>query len=280
VTFGISLVAGALGSLLGLGGGIIIVPALTLLLNVDIRFAVGASIVAVIATSSAAAATYVKNEMANIKIAMLLEIATVSGALTGGFVAGIIPAQWLYAIFGIVMSYTALMMLRKSLPRRRAGSSAVRAELPSESGDRLARILDLRGHYSESTGEPIEYRVRRTPLGLCASYVAGIVSGLLGVGGGAIKVPVMNLLMDVPLKVATATSNFMIGVTAAGSAGIYYLRGDIHAAIAAPVASGVLVGATLGSKLMSRIHSRWIQVLFVAVLLWISLQMLWKGFHL
>ncbi len=269
LTFIMSVGAGVLGSLLGLGGGIIVVPVLTLLVGIDIRYAIGASLVAVIATSSGAAAAYVREHMINLRVAMALELATTSGAISGAFLAGVIGGRWLFLVFGAMMGYSALAMMRQ---RREHG--------PGHQGpvDALADRLKLHGSYfDEATGEIVDYRVVRTPLGFALMYVAGVTSGLLGIGSGALKVPAMDLAMRLPIKVSTATSNFMIGVTAAASAGVYFSRGDIDPFVAAPVAAGVLLGATMGSRLLGKIHSRWVRRAFVVVLLWISAQMLWKG---
>src|SRR5712691_11359047 len=187
----ISLVAGFLGSLLGLGGGLIVIPALTLLLHVDIRLAIGASIVSVIATSSGAAAAYVRDRLANIRVAMFLELGTTLGAITGAYLAGIVHPRFLFVLFGLILAYSAIAMLRG----RRESEEEVQA-------GPWARVLQLKG-----------------------SYIAGTVSGLLGIGSGALKVPAMDLAMELPFKVSTATSNFMIGVTAAASAGVYFSRG-------------------------------------------------------
>ena len=268
VAFAASVGAGVLGSLLGLGGGIIVVPVLTLLLHVDIRYAIGASIVSVIATSSGAAAAYVREHMTNLRVAMLLELGTTTGALTGACLAGVVGGRWLFLIFGLVLGYSALAMLRKR--KDEAG-----IDVPP---DRLADRLRLHdAYYDEANGRTIEYRVTHAPLGLGLMYVAGVVSGLLGIGSGALKVPAMDLAMRLPIKVSTATSNFMIGVTAAASAGVYFARGDIDPFVAAPVAAGVLVGATAGSRLLGRLQSRTIRVVFIVVLLYVSGEMLWKG---
>jgi uncharacterized membrane protein YfcA len=267
-SFFIALLAGGIGSLLGLGGGIIIIPALTLWLHVDIRYAVGASIVSVIATSSGAAASYVRDRLTNLRVAMVLELATTSGAITGAYLAGRVESRWLYLIFGVVMAYSAVVMLRKLRPA---------AEVP----DRLAPWSDrlrLHGSYfDEAEGREVAYRVHGTRIGLALMYGAGIISGLLGIGSGALKVPAMDLAMGLPIKVSAATSNFMIGVTAAASAGLYFARGDIEPFVAAPVAVGVLIGAAVGSRWLGRIEGRTIRLLFVAILLWVSGQMLLKG---
>ena len=265
---GISVLAGILGSLLGLGGGIIIIPTLTLLFRIDIHYAIGASIVSVIATSSGAAAAYVRERMTNLRVAMVLELATTAGALTGAYLAGQLAVRWLYVIFGIVMGYSALMMFRKR--HQIAGEEVIAAP--------WADYLKLHSsYYDEAAGREIVYRVARTRVGLGLMYIAGIVSGLLGIGSGALKVPAMDLAMRLPIKVSTATSNFMIGVTAAASAGVYFARGDIDPFIAAPVATGVLIGAVLGSRLLGRLQSTTIRLVFVAVLLWVSGEMLLKG---
>jgi hypothetical protein len=266
--FALSVAAGVLGSLLGLGGGIIVVPALTLLLHVDIRFAIGASIVSVIATSSGAAAAYVRDGMTNLRVAMFLELGTTAGALSGAYLAGVVPVRTLYLVFGVVMGYSALAMFRK----RHADLAAA---VPA---DALADRLALHGSYvDEALGREIQYPVTGSTLGLGLMYVAGVVSGLLGIGSGALKVPAMDLAMRLPIKVSTATSNFMIGVTAAASAGVYFARGQVDPFVAGPVAMGVLTGALGGSRLLGRLQSSVIRKVFVAVLLWVSLEMLLKG---
>ena len=266
--FAISLGAGLLGSLLGLGGGIIVIPALTLLLGVDIRFAIGASIVSVIATSSGAAAAYVRQRMTNLRVAMFLELATTTGAISGAYLAGLFSVRWLYLIFGLVMGYSAFMMFRKR--------HSVRVVDVETSG--LADRLKLHDTYfDEAERQEISYKVARPHAGLGLMYIAGLVSGLLGIGSGALKVPAMDLAMRLPIKVSTATSNFMIGVTAAASAGVYLARGDINPFIAAPVAAGVLGGSTAGARVLGKIDSSRVRLIFVVVLLWVSAQMLLKG---
>ncbi|MFP2910717.1 sulfite exporter TauE/SafE family protein [Pyxidicoccus sp. 3LFB2] len=264
-----SMGAGLLGSLLGIGGGLILIPVLTLWLGVDIRYAVGASIVSVIATSSGAAAAYVRERMANMRVAMFLELATTAGALTGAFLSGMVGGRGVYLVFGAVMAYSALAMLRRM-------RSTEEAPVPP---DALADRLGLHGSYwDEASGREVSYRVTRPLAGLGLMYVAGTVSGMLGIGSGALKVPAMDLTMRLPLKVSTATSNFMIGVTAAASAGVYFARGHIEPFIAGPVCVGVTLGAWLGSRhLMARVNSTWLRGLFVLVLLWVAYAMLSKG---
>lgn len=272
LVFAVSILAGMLGSLLGLGGGIIVIPALTLLFGIDIRYAIGASIVAVIATSSGAAAAYVRDGLANLRVAMVLELATTSGALTGAFFAGLLNTRWLYIIFGIVMGYSAIVMYRK----RHNGDveQVITKRAP------WADYLRLHSsYYDKALGQEVVYRVVSTRIGLALMYLAGAISGLLGIGSGSLKVPAMDLAMRMPIKVSTATSNFMIGVTAAASAGVYYMRGDIDPFIAGPVAVGVLLGAMLGATLLPKLQSSTVRVLFVLVILWISAEMLYKGIH-
>lgn len=273
--------AGALGSLLGLGGGVVVVPVLTLVFHVDIRLAIGASVISVIATSSGAAAAYVRDRLTNVRVGMFLEIGTTLGAVTGAFLAGVVSAGTLYVVFGLVLGYSAIRMLA----HRRAAT--VRPAPPDDWADRLRlhssypdACLAAAPASDSSAAAPateVAYRVSRTRLGLALMYVAGTVSGLLGIGSGALKVPAMDLAMGLPLKVSTATSNFMIGVTAAASAGVYLLRGDVNPYVAAPVAIGVLLGAMIGSRLLPRLRSEVVRVIFVVVLLVVAGDMLAKG---
>lgn len=264
----LSFGAGFLGSLLGLGGGMIVVPALTLLLGIDIRLAIGASIISVIATSSGAAAAYVRDRLANLRVAMFLELGTTAGAITGAWFAGLLHPRWLFILFGAILSYSAFAMLRpRSLPAAHAHDD-----------DDLSRRLRLHSSYFDDERRThIHYEPTRPMLGLGLMYIAGIVSGLLGIGSGALKVPAMDLAMELPIKVSTATSNFMIGVTAAASAGLYFTRGQIDPFIAAPVAIGVLAGAFTGSKFLGRISSRLLRITFVVVLVVVAIQMLARG---
>lgn len=267
VVFLVALVAGFAGSLLGLGGGLIVIPALTLLLHIDIRLAIGASIISVIATSSGAAAAYVREHLANIRVAMFLEIGTTLGAITGAYLAGRVHPRWLYVLFGAMLGYSAAAMLRRAHGAARPAPA-----------DPLSRFLRLSGtYYDEAVGQQVDYPVHRPLLGLGLMYLAGMVSGLLGIGSGALKVPAMDLGMGLPMKASSATSNLMIGVTAAASAGLYFARGQIDPFIAAPVALGVLGGALIGSRLLARLHAEPLRRVFVVVLLLISVQMIVKG---
>jgi uncharacterized membrane protein YfcA len=267
----ISVGAGFLGSLLGLGGGIIVTPALTLLFGLDIRYAIGASIVSVIATSSGAAVAYIKDGLTNIRIGMFLEIATTVGAIAGAYLSGVLNPMLLYIIFGVLLLYSAAAMLRK-----------VKSELPSGvAAHPMAERLKLNGsYYDKALEKQVDYNVAGVYGGFGMMCGAGVLSGLLGIGSGIFKVMAMDLAMKLPMKVSSATSNFMIGVTAAASAGIYLLRGDIDPAIAAPVALGVLAGATVGTRVMQRLKSRTIRLIFIPVLAYVSVEMILKGFGL
>ena len=269
VVFTVSVAAGLLGSLLGLGGGIIVVPALTLLLHIDIRFAIGASIVSVIATSSGAAAAYVRDGMTNLRVAMFLEMGTTAGALSGAYLAGVIPTRSLYVIFGVVMGYSALAMFRK-----RHAELAL-ATVPA---DGLADRLALHSSYvDEAIGEEVQYAVTGSRVGLGLMYVAGVVSGLLGIGSGALKVPAMDLAMRLPIKVSTATSNFMIGITGLASALVYLERGQVLVSLVAPIALGVVAGAAVGTRILPRVGAATIRMWFVVALGLIVSQMLYRG---
>lgn len=264
----VAFVAGVMGSLLGLGGGIIVVPALTLLFGVPIHVAIGASLVGVIATSSGAASRYVRHGLTHMRLAMVLEVATVAGALAGATLAGVVPGRWLFLLFAFISVLTGSLLIRAEEPVR---------TLPPEP-DRLSAWLRLEGSYlDERLGAEVPYRATRTTTGLGVSMLAGLFSGLLGVGGGFLKVPAMHRLMGLPIKVCTATSSFMIGVTAASSAAVFFARGDIRPELAAPVAVGVLGGATLGSRLLGRLPASVIRQAFLVVLVLVAVQMAWRG---
>ncbi len=259
--------AGVFGSLLGLGGGILIVPLLTVGFGVSFREAVGVSLVCVIVTSSAAAGVYLERHLANLRLGMLLEVFTATGALVGGLVAFALPEQLLAGLFAILLAYTAISMLR----RGRASASPSPAST-DELGAADAGADPTTASLADEIAGP-GYRPRRLAAGAGGSLGAGVVSALLGVGGGIVKVPLMHLVMGVPLKVATATSNLMIGVTAAASAIVYLLRGGIDPYVAGPTAVGVFVGAMVGSRLASRIHVDLLRLLFVGVLALTAIQM-------
>jgi uncharacterized membrane protein YfcA len=260
-----SLAAGFLGSLTGLGGGVVIVP-LLVWLAVDIRYAIGAALISVIATSSGAAAAYVKEGFANVRIGIFLEIATTFGALTGAHLAIAFIPTWIIAvIFGVVLLFSAYLSLR-----HRDQSQ------PSEQPDGLAAWLRLDGSYPTPQGLQ-HYYVRRVPLGFAIMYIAGILSGLLGIGSGAVKVLAMDSAMRIPFKVSTTTSNFMIGVTAAASAGLYLREGYLDPGLAMPVMLGVLPGALLGSTFLARAKAKTLRTLFTVLLAALALQMIYNG---
>lgn len=259
-----ALGAGFLGALTGLGGGVVIVPFLVLM-GVDIRYAIGASLVSVIATSSGAAASYVKEGYSNIRIGMLLEIATTFGALTGAYLVDLIPTGGLSIVFGIVLLLSAYLSLRS---RRR--------HFAMEKADPLAARLRLDSTYPTPEGRQ-PYHVHGVPLGFGLMYVAGCLSGLLGIGSGALKVLAMDQAMRIPFKVSTTTSNFMIGVTAAASAGVYLHRGQIVPGLAMPVMLGVLTGSLLGARVLMSAQPRLLRRVFSVVILLLAIQMIYKG---
>jgi len=276
----VAFIAGIIGSLLGLGGGIIVIPALTLFLHIDFRLAAGASIVSIIATSSGSAATYVKDRLSNIRVGMFLEILTSVGAVCGAFLAGMVKGSALYIVFALVLLYSLIPMGRKILAelglKRLPGASPQAREIPP---DPLAMKLGFSSSYYDPYAKrQIDYNLHRVPAGATIMYFAGLASGLLGIGSGVFKVVALDTAMGMPMKASTATSNFMIGVTAAASAGIYFLRGDIDPLIAAPVALGVLAGSLIGTRLLARLAGASIRIIFFVVLAVIAIQMMLRGF--
>jgi hypothetical protein len=260
-----SLIAGFLGALTGLGGGIVITPLLTLAFGVDIRYAIGATLVSVIATSSGAAAAYVREGFSNIRIGMFLEIATTVGAIVGAFLAAKISTAAIGVIFGIVLLHSAYVSSR---PRRdRALDSRP---------DPLATRLKMDGSYPTPEG-PTAYRVHAVPAGFGLMFGAGVMSGLLGIGSGAVKVIAMDQAMRLPFKVSTTTSNFMIGVTAAASAGVYLTRGYIDPSLAMPVMLGVLPGSLVGARILARAQTKLLRLIFGVVIAVLALEMIYHG---
>lgn len=257
------IIAGIFGAALGLGGGVIMIPILTLMFHVPMHTAIAASVVAVIATSSAAAIHYVSDRLSNIRLGMTLEIATTSGAIIGGLLAAHSPDRVLRLVFAVFLAYTAITMVRGG-EHQRGGRAEVAATASAAGSDDLGAWGDR--FHDPSLGREVAYKVRNLPAGLGASFIAGNLSGLLGVGGGLIKVPVMTLLMNVPFKAAAATSNFMIGVTAVASAFIYYSEGLVDPLITSAVALGVFVGATFGASWVPKLSSRLLVQVFSVVL--------------
>ena len=278
-----SFLAGMLGSLTGLGGGVVIVPLLTLAFGVDIRYAIGASLVSVIATSSGAAAAYLREGYSNMRVGMFLEVATTMGALSGAFIAGYISTSAIAIIFGLALLYSAYTSWRTPKDPE-----------PGLPPDELATRLKLDGTYpadkssdvapdagqgaKHSSAERISYHVRNVPAGFSLMYIAGVLSGLLGIGSGAVKVLAMDQAMKIPFKVSTTTSNFMIGVTAAASAGIYLRRGYVDPALALPVMLGVLAGALTGARILPGAKVKTLRVVFGTVIAALGVQMIFEGF--
>ncbi len=260
-----SFAAGLLGSLTGMGGGVVVVPMLTLIFGVDIHYAAGASLISVIATSSGAASAYVKEGFTNIRIGMFLEIATTLGAVLGAYLAGILSVEVISLIFAGILGYSAFtsIVIKRSNPN-------------VTSRDKYATLLKLDGTYPVGGSEK-EYHVQNVPVGFMFSSVAGIISGLLGIGGGAIKVIAMDRIMRIPFKVSATTSNFMIGVTAVASAGIYLRNGYIHVPLVMPVMLGVLSGAFMGARILKYSSSNRLRLIFSAIILIMAYEMLKKG---
>jgi uncharacterized membrane protein YfcA len=265
VVWALSALAGFLGALTGLGGGVVVVPALTLALGVDMKYAIGASLVSVIATSSGAAAAYVREGFSNIRIGMFLEIATTIGAIIGAFLAARVSTHALAIVFGLILLQAAYMSF-KGLPE-----NAERV-----ASDALASRLGLGGDYPVA-GSRQTYGVRNVPAGFAMMFGAGALSGLLGIGSGAVKVLAMDRVMRIPFKVSTTTSNFMIGVTAAASAGLYLKHGYINPQVAMPVMLGVLAGALMGAKLLVHMRVKTLRMIFAAVILTLAIEMIVNG---
>jgi uncharacterized membrane protein YfcA len=262
---GSSLIAGLVGALTGLGGGVVLVPLLSLFFKVDIRYAIGASLVSVIATSSGAAAAYVKEGFSNIRIGMFLEIATTLGALVGANLAARVSTHAIAIVFGVVLLFSAYFS-------RKSRSQAEREVPPNP----LATRLRLNGSFPDADGAR-RYNVQHVPTGWALMFGAGALSGLLGIGSGAMKVLAMDQAMKIPFKVSTTTSNFMIGVTAAASAGVYLNRGYIDPGLVMPVMLGVLAGSLLGARILIKVHTKWLRLGFSLVIVLLAIEMLYNG---
>jgi uncharacterized membrane protein YfcA len=261
-----ALTAGLLGSLTGLGGGVILIPLLTLVFKVDIHYAIGTSLISVIATSSGAAAAYVKEGITNIRLGMFLELATTFGAIGGAFLATYLSTSFIAILFGFILILSAII-------------SFIRLADPVEKGpgSALSRILKLNNHYPTPQGER-PYIVKNVAGGFVMMNIAGLISGLLGIGSGALKVIAMDNVMRIPFKVSTTTSNFMIGVTAAASVGIYLKRGYIDPGLSMPVVLGVLGGAFIGSKILATTSTARLKILFAVVIFILALEMIYNGY--
>ena len=266
--FLLGIAAGVIGSILGLGGGIIIVPALTLGFGMSMRTAVAASTVSIIATSTGAAVAYLRDRLTNTRVAIWLEMGTSIGALSGALVAGYLSQRLLFILFGALLSYSAYNMFR-----------ARRETRPSEVvPDPLSRRLKLTGsYYDKALGQRVDYQVTRTLAGLILMYFSGAAAGLLGIGAGIFKVPAMDQVMRMPFKASTATSNFMIGVTAASGGVVYFARGDVQPLVAGPVVLGVLLGAIVGAKMMVHMKANLIRLCFLPLVAYTALEMIYRG---
>ena len=265
--FAVSIAASALGGMLGMASGIFIVPILTIFGHVEIHTAVGASLISVIACSCGGAAPFLKNRLTNIRLAIVLETATTAGALTGVVLAGIVPVSYLYLLFAAILLLSAHQMLARH-------RDPVLASAPEPAG-KWSDALDLDSHYRDrELGREVIYRVHRVALGMSFMYGAGLISALLGIGSGVLKIPAMDTAMRLPIKVSSATSNFMIGVTAAASAGVYFMRGSVVTEVAAPVAFGSVLGAIVGGRLLLIVPNDKLRLLFVMILVALGIQML------
>jgi uncharacterized protein len=259
-----SALAGLIGALTGLGGGVVIVPVLALLFHVDLRYAIGASLISVIATSSGAAVSYVREGFSNVRIGMFLEVATTLGAVAGAYLTTRVSTRAIGIIFGITLLYSAWSSFRSQ------------HDVASHPPNALAEKLRLRGDYPAENG-PRAYIAQNVPAGFGIMWIAGLLSGLLGIGSGAVKVLAMDHAMKLPFKVSTTTSNFMIGVTAAASAGVYLGRGYIAPGLAAPVMLGVLAGSLVGARLLVKIRVPVLRVVFAVVIVALGLEMIFSG---
>ena len=269
----IAVLAGFLGSLVGLGGGIIITPALTILFGIDIKYAIGASIVAVIATSSGSAIAFVKDHVSNMRVGMLLEVFTTAGGVVGALMAGIFSSKLLYIFFSLILLNSFYGMLKKTGLINKGKREEDKVE-----NDKYADKYKLNStYYDKATGETVKYNVTNVPQGSLVMFGAGFASGLLGIGSGAFKVVALDTYMKLPIKVSTATSNFMMGVTATASALIYFFNGTINPAIAAPIALGTLIGSRTGAKVMQRLDPKYIRYIFLPILLFTIVNMFLKG---
>ena len=269
----IAVLAGFLGSLVGLGGGIIITPALTILFGIDIKYAIGASIVAVIATSSGSAIAFVKDHVSNMRVGMLLEVFTTAGGVVGALMAGIFSSKLLYIFFSLILLNSFYGMLKKT-----GLITKVKKEEEKVENDKYADRYKLNStYYDKATGKTVAYNVTNVPQGSLVMFGAGFASGLLGIGSGAFKVIALDSYMKLPIKVSTATSNFMMGVTATASALIYFFNGTINPVVAAPIAIGTLIGSRTGAKVMQRLDAKYIRYIFLPILLFTIINMFLKG---
>jgi uncharacterized membrane protein YfcA len=264
--FAVSVAASALGGMLGMASGIFIVPILTTFGHLDIHTAIGASLVSVIACSCGGAAPFLKNRLTNVRLAIVLEIATTLGALTGVMFVGIVPVPYLYFLFAVILFVSAYQMLAKR-------NNPEPAAIPAVTGHRNGG-LRLDSSYSDPEHGEVSYRVHGVPLAMLFMYGAGLISALLGIGSGVLKIPAMDTALRLPIKVSSATSNFMIGVTAAASAGAYFIHGNIVTEVAGPVALGSVLGAIAGARILMLVSNDRLRMLFVIILVALGIEML------
>lgn len=268
---GVGIFAGIMGSILGIGGGMIVTPIVTLAMGLDIKYAIGASIIAVIATSSGSTIAFLKDDVLNLRVAMFLEIATTIGAIIGALLTGAFEPMILYILFGSLLVFSSWNMYRKM----RSGQEV----LQQVHADKWAEKFNLNSsYYDKNTKQQVDYQVENVPGGFLIMLGAGLASGMLGIGSGAFKVMAMDVAMKMPLKPSSATSNLMMGVTAAASATVYFFNGSIRPDLAVPLALGILGGSTIGTRIMQILPSKLIRLIFIPILLYLGLQMILKGF--
>ena len=268
---GVGIFAGIMGSILGIGGGMIVTPIVTLAMGLDIKYAIGASIIAVIATSSGSTIAFLKDDVLNLRVAMFLEIATTIGAIIGALLTGAFEPMILYILFGSLLVFSSWNMYRKM----RSGQEV----LQQVHADKWAEKFNLNSsYYDKNTKQQVDYQVENVPGGFLIMLGAGLASGMLGIGSGAFKVMAMDGAMKMPLKPSSATSNLMMGVTAAASATVYFFNGSIRPDLAVPLALGILGGSTIGTRIMQILPSKLIRLIFIPILLYLGLQMILKGF--
>lgn len=268
---GVGIFAGIMGSILGIGGGMIVTPIVTLAMGLDIKYAIGASIIAVIATSSGSTIAFLKDDVLNLRVAMFLEIATTIGAIIGALLTGAFDPMILYILFGSLLVFSSWNMYRKM----RSGQEV----LKQVHADKWAEKFNLNSsYYDKNTKQQVDYQVENVPGGFLIMLGAGLASGMLGIGSGAFKVMAMDGAMKMPLKPSSATSNLMMGVTAAASATVYFFNGSIRPDLAVPLALGILGGSTIGTRIMQILPSKIIRLIFIPILLYLGLQMILKGF--
>ena len=267
----VCILSGVFGAILGIGGGIIITPVLTVMMGLDIKYAIGASIISVIATSSGATIAYLKDDLLNLRVAMFLELGTTIGAIVGAILAGLFNPDILYILFGSFLIFSVWNMIKKM--------RGTAADQMAKKNDPIAEKLKLNGSYYDKVEQrQVDYSVERVPGGFAMMLGAGLASGMLGIGSGVFKVTAMDTIMKMPLRPSSATSNLMMGVTAAASAMVYFFNGSIQANIAGPLAIGILVGATIGTRIMQRLPAKVIRLIFIPVLAYMGAQMVLKGF--